>query len=195
MTCQAGGVTVEEFVLAELPAPPARVLEVGCGEGDLARALVAAGYDVLAIDPEAPEGRLFQRTTIEKLDDPGPFTAVVASRSLHHVHQLEAALDKVVSLLAPSGRIVIDDFAWERLDETSAAAVGIDHAAWREEHSGLHTSAAMLEALTRRFPDGVVSWTPYMHREAHGSVDERAERALIAAGALAPIGFRYVGTP
>jgi SAM-dependent methyltransferase len=195
VTCQAGGVTVEEFVLAELPAPPARVLEVGCGEGDLARALVAAGYDVLAIDPEAPEGRLFQRTTIEKLDDPGPFTAVVASRSLHHVHQLEAALDKVVSLLAPSGRIVIDDFAWERLDETSAAAVGIDHAAWREEHSGLHTSAAMLDALTRRFSDSVVCWTPYMHREAHGSVDERTERALIATGALAPIGFRYVGTP
>jgi SAM-dependent methyltransferase len=188
-------VTVEEFVLAELPAPPARVLEVGCGKGDLARSLVAAGYDVLAIDPEAPDGPLFRRTTIEKLDHPGPFMAVVASRSLHHLHELEAALDKVVSLLAPSGRILIDDFAWERLDEASAGVLGIDHAAWGEEHSGLHTSAAMLDALTRRFRDGVVTWTPYMHREAHASVDERTERALITAGALAPIGFRYVGTP
>jgi 2-polyprenyl-3-methyl-5-hydroxy-6-metoxy-1,4-benzoquinol methylase len=188
-------VTFEEFVLAELPGPPARVLEVGCGDGDLARGLAAAGYEVLAIDPQAPEGSLFRRTTIEELDEHGPFTAVVASRSLHHVHHLEAALDKVHSLLAPGGRIVIDDFAWERLDEASAAAVGIDHAAWRDEHSGLHTSAVMLDELARRFPGGALTWTPYLHREAHGTVDERTERELIAAGELAPIGFRYVGSP
>src|SRR4051812_44346975 len=42
---------VEAFVLAELPAPPARVLEIGAGSGELARALTAAGYDVVAIDP------------------------------------------------------------------------------------------------------------------------------------------------
>jgi len=31
--------SVEEFVLAQIGDPPARVLEVGCGEGELARAL------------------------------------------------------------------------------------------------------------------------------------------------------------
>jgi 2-polyprenyl-3-methyl-5-hydroxy-6-metoxy-1,4-benzoquinol methylase len=30
---------VEEFVLGQIGDPPARVLEVGCGEGELARAL------------------------------------------------------------------------------------------------------------------------------------------------------------
>ena len=30
---------VEEFVLGEVGDPPARVLEVGCGEGELARTL------------------------------------------------------------------------------------------------------------------------------------------------------------
>ena len=30
---------VEEFVLGQISDPPARVLEVGCGEGELARAL------------------------------------------------------------------------------------------------------------------------------------------------------------
>ena len=39
------------FVRAALPAPPARVLEVGAGDGELSVALAAAGYDVVAIDP------------------------------------------------------------------------------------------------------------------------------------------------
>ena len=54
-----------QFVLTQLPPPPARVLEVGCGdEGGVAYALDAAGYDVLGIDPHAPDGPLFRRTTI-----------------------------------------------------------------------------------------------------------------------------------
>src|SRR4051794_41931627 len=39
------------FVRAALPPPPARVLEVGAGRGELAAALRDAGYDVVAIDP------------------------------------------------------------------------------------------------------------------------------------------------
>src|SRR5438445_12713907 len=49
-------VDLVSFVLAALPPPRARVLEVGCGAGALARAVDNAGYRVLAIDPEAPEG-------------------------------------------------------------------------------------------------------------------------------------------
>ena len=50
-----------EFVLSRLPRARARVLEVGCGvEGGLTPALAAAGYDVLGIDPHAPEGPLFR---------------------------------------------------------------------------------------------------------------------------------------
>jgi len=43
-----------DFVLEQLPDSAARVLEVGCGsEGGIARALAAAEYAVLAIDPHA----------------------------------------------------------------------------------------------------------------------------------------------
>src|SRR5687768_9945052 len=78
------------FVLSQLPPPPRRVLEVGCGRGELALALDAAGYEVVAVDPDAPEGPIFRRTTIEELDEPGPFDAIVAAFSLHHVHDLDA---------------------------------------------------------------------------------------------------------
>ena len=180
-------------MLAELPRPPAHVLEVGCGQGELAEALVAAGYDVLAIDPEAPSGRIFRRTTIEELEEPGPFDAVVASRSLHHVGDLGTVLDKIAVLLRPGGAVILDEFAWDRLDARSAAEVGIDPDEWREEHEELHTAGAMLGALAKRFEERSLSWEPYLHREARQAVDEHAERRLIDSGRLAAIGFRYVG--
>jgi 2-polyprenyl-3-methyl-5-hydroxy-6-metoxy-1,4-benzoquinol methylase len=42
---------VEGFVLDQVGLPPARVLEVGCGEGELAHALARTGHSVTAIDP------------------------------------------------------------------------------------------------------------------------------------------------
>src|SRR5919197_4338609 len=99
------------FVHAHLPSPPARVLEVGCGRGDLARALARAGHRVVAIDPHAPPGELFRTTTLEDFADPDPFDAVVASRSLHHVADLPAALDKIARLLRLHGRLILNEHA------------------------------------------------------------------------------------
>jgi SAM-dependent methyltransferase len=186
-------VDVLDFVRAELPATAARVLEVGCGDGELARALSTAGYHVLAIDPEAPDGPLFRRSTIEDLDEPGPFDAVVASRSLHHVDDLAVALDKVASLLEVGGAVLVDDFAWERLDAATAERVDIPFRDWREEHDHLHISAKMLSELDARFTRRSFSWEPYLYREGRHVVTEEAERDLIEAGRLPAIGFRYVG--
>jgi 2-polyprenyl-3-methyl-5-hydroxy-6-metoxy-1,4-benzoquinol methylase len=184
---------VREFVLSELPPPPSRVLEVGCGGGELARALADAGYDVLAVDPDAPDGPNFRRTTIEELDDQGPFDAVVASRSLHHVADLGAALDKIVAFLRRDGVLILDEFAWEQLDAGSASEVGIAHDEWRAEHADLHTAAAMLAELGARFEQRSFSWEPYLHREQRQAISEELERDLIDAGRLAATGFRYVG--
>jgi SAM-dependent methyltransferase len=185
-------VDVTAFVLGELPLPPARVLEVGCGAGELASAMTAAGHAVLAIDPEAPEGQIFRRSTIEALDD-GVFDAVVASRSLHHVSDLALALDKMALVLDPGGIVVIDDFGWERLDAASADRVGIPFGEWCNEYDHLHQSSAMLSELDARFTRRLFSWEPYLHREGHTAVSEAVERELIAEDLLLPIGFRYVG--
>jgi 2-polyprenyl-3-methyl-5-hydroxy-6-metoxy-1,4-benzoquinol methylase len=96
------------------------VLEVGCGRGDLARALADAGHSVVAIDPDAPAGELFRATSLEEFADRDPFDAVVASLALHHVADLASALDKIASLLRPTGRLVVNEHAVDRLDEATA---------------------------------------------------------------------------
>lgn len=117
-------VGVEDFVRSQLPPPPAKVLEVGCGSGELTRSLSAGGWRVTGVDPEAPEGGLFVRATVEELDveEHGPFDAAVAVLSLHHAGELVNVLDKVCSLLKPGGVFVVDEFRKEHLADRATAA-------------------------------------------------------------------------
>lgn len=111
---------VADLVLRALPSAPARVLEVGCGEGRLARSMSGAGYRVVAIDPHAPDGSLFERVTIEEFVASEPFDAAVATVSLHHIADLGAAVAKIAGLVVPGGAFVVVEFAWDRFDEATA---------------------------------------------------------------------------
>jgi SAM-dependent methyltransferase len=190
------------FCLAHLPPAPTRVLEVGCGSGELAHALDAAGYRVLAIDPAAPEGTIFRRVRLEELEEPGPFDGVVASFSLHHVHDLGAGLDRIAKLLGLDGRLVVDEFGWDLFNLPTATWLAEQErmtpeellAQWNDEHAGLHGYEVMRRELDRRFEQLLLTPEPYFYRSSYGT-DETAERALIDEGAIAAIGFRYVGRP
>ena len=100
------------------------MLEVGCGRGELATALAAAGHEVTAIDPKAPPGPIFVRVTLEDFHPDRHFDAVVASLSLHHVADLEGAVDRIAGLLEPADRLVLDEFAGERYDDRAARWLG-----------------------------------------------------------------------
>ena len=196
------------FVTEQLPSAPARVLEVGCGRGDLARAVAESGYEVVAIDPHAPAGELFRATSLEEFAGPEPFDAVVASLALHHVADLPGALDKIVSLLRPTGSLIVNEHAVDRLDEPTArwylekrAVIRPDAPRsleqclhdWEEHHAGLHGYAAMRQEFDRRFIERFFAWMPYLYGELAGAVTDLEERALIDAGAIQATGFRYVG--
>ena len=196
-----------DFLLEQLPPPPARVLEVGCGpSGGVTPALREAGYDVLAIDERAPEGEPFRQITLQELEEPAEFDAVVAERVFHHVHPLGPALDKVVRL-APL--LVLDEFAWERIDEPTRewyegqhralTAAGReppgppDLAAWRAAWEDLHPSDLLRQELAARFEERLYEDRPYLYRWLDGPATESLEQALVDAGAIRPIGFRWVG--
>ena len=199
---------LEEFVLAHLPPAPSRVLEVGCGNGELARALDAAGHEVVAIDPHAPDGEIFRRTSLAEFADREPFLAVVASRSLHHIGDLAAALDNIAALLRGEGVIVVNEHAPDRLDENTARWF-LSHAGnappdapktperfldwWADAHAGLHGYGAIRSELDRRFSERVFAWAPYLYGEFGGAVDPAEEMQLIESGAIKATGFRYVG--
>jgi hypothetical protein len=193
------------FVLKQLPPPPQRVLEVGCGhEGGLVTFLTDAGYDVVGVDPHAPEGDRFRRTDFQEID--GEYDAVVAGRVLHHVNPLDEGIAKLASL-APL--LIVDEFAWNKIDAdaqdwyekqhrmlraTGADPYGPSHLdEWRERHPGLHSDDTLLAALRAHYDEDTLEWIPYLHRWLEGPSSEALERTLIDAGAIPAIGYRWVG--
>jgi SAM-dependent methyltransferase len=204
--------TFLEFCREHLPPPPARVLEVGCGQGELTVALAAAGHDVLGIDPLAPFGDHFRRIRLEDLGDEEPFDAVVAARSLHPIRDLDQALDRVVELLLPEGALVLEELGWDLLDEPTLdwlygqrralAAAGRGEAPasieeqreeWNAGHLGVHGFDALRAELARRFDEQAFAWVPFLYRQLGGVATEVLEEALIDAGAIRALGFRYAG--
>jgi SAM-dependent methyltransferase len=91
-----------------------RVLEVGCGRGDVARRLGASGFHMTAIDLRLPDPSPSPNVAFIERDflrfDAQPFDAIVFTASLHHISPLAAAIDRAYRLLAPGGLFVADDF-------------------------------------------------------------------------------------
>jgi SAM-dependent methyltransferase len=183
------------------------VLEVGCGQGRLARAIAELGYRVSAIDPNAPEGAIFEAVSLEQFADAEPFDAVVAILALHHIPDLGEALDKIERLLRPGGALILREHAWDRIDEPTAAwylerRTAADRAApaglrawlgeWHGDHADLHGYAALRRELDARFNERFFTWTPYLYGEL-SAVSEHEEQAAIEAGAIQALGFCYVG--
>jgi SAM-dependent methyltransferase len=208
------------FVRAQLPAPPARVVEVGCGPlGGYVPMLHSAGYDATGVDPEAPQGPRYSRAEFEHYDMPGPVAAVVASLSLHHVADLGEVLDLAETALVPGGLLVVVEWARERFDETTARwcfdrlpPPGDDpgwlhkrYVQWRDsgqpwdaycrswaDAEGLHTGEAILRELRARFGSGPVSYGPYFFPDLPGT-SEADEQAAIDSGQIQPNRIQYVG--
>jgi SAM-dependent methyltransferase len=205
--------TFLDFVREQLPPAPARVLDVGCGAGELTTALAVEGYDVLGIDPRAPQGDRFRRVLLEDLNpEEETFDAVVASHSLHHVRDLDQALDRIAALLRPGGVLVLDEQGWDAADEPTLdwfwnqqralAAAGQGEAPasleamreeWEAEHLGLHGLETMRSAIAERFEERVFVRTPILYRLLGGVATEVLEQALVEAGAIRPLGFRFAG--
>jgi SAM-dependent methyltransferase len=192
------------FVRANLPAPPVRLLEIGAGDGALARALAEAGYDVLAIDPD-PAGADVRRVALHALDEPSAsFGAAVAITSLHHVEPLEDSLSRLAQLLGPGGVLVVDEFDVAAFDERAAAwwlrqrrALGAaEHASARElvgEHRAhLHPLERIVAALEPHFQVGMPLYGAYLYRWDLDESLRHHEEEAIARAEIPAVGARLL---
>jgi SAM-dependent methyltransferase len=210
------------FVRGQLPAAPAKVIEIGCGEaGGHIPALVRAGYDATGVDPGAPEGSAYRRAAFEEYWPDGPADAVVASLSLHHVDDPGVVLDHVAEVLGPDGVVVVVEWISENFDEVTArwcfghelrdpaepgAWLGGLHAEWEAsglswdgfrrdwlERHGLHAATVIRRELEARFAVTHLSTGPFYFPDLVGT-DAPAEQAAIDAGQLRAGCLRYAGS-
>jgi SAM-dependent methyltransferase len=112
-----------DFIRRFLPSNCRRILEIGCGKGELAVRLSKDGYHVVAIDLDpdsiAAAQRLGVNAHVAKWPDfaDGQFDAILFTRSLHHIHPLAQSVRRAADSLTDGGRIIVEDFAYESTDE------------------------------------------------------------------------------
>jgi SAM-dependent methyltransferase len=209
------------FIRDQLPAPPARVIELGCGgAGGHVPALLRAGYDAMGVDPEAPEAPQYRREAFENYRPDGSVDTVVASLSLHHVEDLSVVLDHVSDLLRPGGSLVVIEWISEAFDDATAqwcfrrrlrdstergAWLARHHDEWVAsdlpwesyvrgwlEHHGLHSAAAIRRELDTRFKATYESTGPYFFPDLLDA-DASVEQEAIDADEIRAGCLRYAG--
>jgi MPBQ/MSBQ methyltransferase len=104
-------------LMALLPPPPARVLDIGGGAGETARRLIAHGYAVEVVVPSAylaarcranAPAATVHEMRFEDFAGAGPFDLCLFSESFQYV-PMQASLARACALLAPAGQVLIAD--------------------------------------------------------------------------------------
>ena len=196
-----------------------RVLEVGAGEGHVAAALRGRGHEVVALDVDAESvAKACARGVDARVAgwpdfDDTPFEAVIFTRSLHHIEDLDGAVARAVDLIVPKGLVLVEDFAFSALDDATVgwfrdllrvigAAIDLDAPedsmvslvlAGRASESIIETDCHHDLHAWNRMQDALLDWfspvdsrsAPYLYRYLVRIAPERAELTNVVTEVLA----------
>lgn len=205
------------FLRSQLAAG-ASILEVGCGAGHVAAELLSHGCRVMGVDSDeeavarARQHGITARRASWPDFDCKPVDAVAFTRSLHHIGPLPAAIRRARQLLRPGGVLLVEDIAFEDVDDATlrwfvdalrahparallTQASGelvtklLDSSdpahAWHAHHDhDLHRAAAMIEALAAHFEVRQVEPVPYLYRYLVPVLPETPEGAAFVEDVL-----------
>lgn len=95
--------------------PPGRLLDVGCGVGDLAALFARRGWSAAGIEPSAQAAEHARANGVEAVTgtladapwDEGEFDAILFNHSLEHIDDPAGAVAEATRLLRPGGLLAI----------------------------------------------------------------------------------------
>ena len=189
----------KDFVHRSLPSSARRILEIGCGSGELAASLSSDGLAVVAIDSDGDSVAAAQqlgvdaRLAVWPVFEEGEFDAILFTRSLHHIHPLDEAVERAAESLVADGRIIAEDFAYEAADEETlrwfASVIDALDAAGRlvKDNDFLNSARSTMDSLT--------AWREDYEPEIHTGTDIAARINNVFGSVTredAPYFFRYL---
>jgi 2-polyprenyl-3-methyl-5-hydroxy-6-metoxy-1,4-benzoquinol methylase len=207
---QLSALDTYQFVKSMLPDSAQTILEVGCGNGYLCLELARDGHEVIGIDVSPDIIEVAERSSAAHPQPPGfgslrylcadvntwqareaSFDCVIFNRALHHLPELQQTMAQVQRLLKQGGRIICQDYAFDRFDERTAgflyqmqrvlflsgryaadpatlpdeaASIEALRTAWltRAAEHHLNRYEEMMSALHGRFHEHLFAWVPYL---------------------------------
>lgn len=142
-----------DLLVGVLPPVPARVADLGCGTGTLARLLVDEGYavDGLDLSPEmirrarakVPEAKFKVGDAAAPALDTASYDIVLSRHVLWAMPDPERAFGRWIALLKPEGIVVLIEGRW-------ATGVGLT-----ASEAGQIVRAARREVVVRHLPDAL----------------------------------------
>jgi SAM-dependent methyltransferase len=98
-----------------LQRPPGRLLDVGCGTGDLAAVFMGHGWQVSGIEPSSQAAEFAREAGVDAVNgtladapwEDSHFDAIVFNHSLEHIDKPAEALAEAARLLRPGGLLAV----------------------------------------------------------------------------------------
>ncbi len=206
------------FIHDQVKLQGLKVLEVGCGSGELGVELSLAGADYMGIDSDrrlvgiaVSRGLDVRSADATTFKTSQRFDLILWTRSLHHIHQLDQSIENISSMLAPGGIIILEEMDLDHVDDRTlkwyykdqmSTADQLAHK-WHSEHDHdppLHKGKDMVIALKRVDQQLQIERCAYLFRNLIDSTSDadqefmlgilNEEEQLILQGEILPVGLR-----